>query len=84
MMDGRSVTQRLPMLIAARTVVGCRKRALRNETRSSIGSFGEVPNRWQRNHGSKKADQKNVQRVGVGVIGHSILHHHEENVGALS
>jgi hypothetical protein len=57
--------------------------SLSNETRSSIGSFGEVPNCRQRNQGSKKADYKNVQRVGVGVL-HNILHHHEENVGALS
>jgi hypothetical protein len=49
-----------------------------------MGGFGEVPNRWQCDHGSKKADYKNVQRVGVGVVGHSILHHHEENVGGLS
>jgi hypothetical protein len=61
--------------------------------------FGEVPNHRQRNHGSNKADYKNVQRVGVGlskcpgaatmhefvgVVFHSILHHHDENVGALS
>ena len=59
------------------------RKGLGNETRSSIGSFGEVPNCWQRNHGSKKADNQNVQRMGVGVVGHSILHHHEENVGAL-
>jgi hypothetical protein len=32
---------------------------------------------------SKKADNQNVQRVGVGVVGHCILHHHEENVGTL-
>ena len=57
---------------------------LRNQTRSSVGGFGEVPNCRQRDQGSKKADYKNVQRVGVGVVGHSILHHHEENVGTLS
>ena len=45
---------------------------LGNETRSSIACFGEVPNCRQRNHRSKKADYKNVQRVGVGVVGHSI------------
>ena len=60
------------------------RRPLGNETRSSRGGFGEVPNCWQRNHSSKKANYKNVQRVGVGVVGHSILHHHEENVGELS
>jgi hypothetical protein len=60
------------------------EKSLGNETRSGIGSFGEVPNCWQRNNGSQKADQKNVQRVGVGLVGHCILHHHEENVGALS
>ena len=36
---------------------------------------------YRERYGSKKADYKNAQRVGVGVVGHSILHHHEENVG---
>ena len=49
-----------------------------------MGGFGEIPNRWQRNNGSKKADNQNVQRMGVGVVGHNILHHHEENVVNLS
>ena len=30
--------------------------SLGNQTRSGIGGFGEVPNRGQRNQGSKKAD----------------------------
>jgi hypothetical protein len=54
------------------------ERSLGNETRSSIGGFGEVPNCRQRNDGSKKADQQNVERVVVGVVYHSFLHHHEE------
>src|ERR1041385_2948761 len=53
---------------------------LRNQTRSSIGGFGEVPDCRQRDQGSKKADNQNVQRVGVGVVFHVILHHHVENL----
>jgi hypothetical protein len=53
---------------------------LRNQTRSGEGGFGEIPNRWQRDQGSKKADYKNIQRVGVGVVFHVILHHHVENL----
>ena len=54
--------------------------SLGNQTRSGIGGFGEVPNCGQRNQGSKKADNQNVQRVGVGVVFHVILHHHVENL----
>jgi hypothetical protein len=55
-------------------------RQLRNQTGSGVGGFSEVPNCRQRDHGSKKADYKNVQRVGVGVVFHVILHHHVENL----
>ena len=53
---------------AARTSLG-------NETRSG-GS--EIPNSRQADHGCEKADHENVEATGVGV-GHSILHHYEEN-----
>jgi len=53
------------------------RRSLGNETRG-----GQIPNGRQADHGCKKADQENVQRVGVGVVGgvgHGILLEHDEN-----
>ena len=44
---------------------------------------GEIPNSRQADHGCEKADHENVKRVGVGVVGHSILPKHEENVVCL-
>jgi hypothetical protein len=52
---------------------------VRFEERSTLYA-GNVMS-YRERYGSKKADYKNAQRVGVGVVGHSILHHHEENLG---
>jgi hypothetical protein len=46
---------------------------------------GQNPDNRETNHGRGKADNQNVKRMAIGVVcigvvGHSILHQHEENL----